>query len=50
MARKKLKDVFKKFDLFGKEIRFRTKANDQLLSHYGSVVTILIYALVLVYA
>ena len=29
MARKKLTDIFKQFDLFGKEIRFRTKANDE---------------------
>ena len=50
MARKKLKDIFKQFDLFGKEIRFRTKSNEEFQSRYGAVLTFLIYSLVIVYA
>ena len=50
MSRKKLKNLFKSFDLFGKEIRFRTKANEEFQSCYGAVLTLLIYSLVLVYA
>ena len=50
MARKKLKDVFTSFDLFGKEIRFRTRANDEFQSRYGAVLTVLIYLLVIIYA
>ena len=50
MARKKLKDIFKQFDLFGKEIRFRTKANEEFKSRYGAVLTILIYSVVIIYA
>ena len=38
------------FDLFGKEIRFRTKANEEFQSRYGAVLTFLIYSLVIVYA
>ena len=50
MSRKKSRDLFKQFDLFGKEIRFRRKENEELTSCYGTVLTVLIYFLLIIYA
>ena len=50
MSGKKSRDLFKQFDLFGKEIRFRRKENEELTSCYGTVLTVLIYIVMIVYA
>ena len=50
MARIKFKNALKQFDLFGKEIRFRTNGNEEYQSLYGAVLSILIYFFVFVYA
>ena len=50
MSGKKSRDLFKQFDLFGKEIRFRRKENEELTSCYGTVLTVLIYVVMIIYA
>ena len=50
MRRRKLKDLFKSLNLFSKEVRFRTKANEEYKSCFGAVLTLFITSLVFIYA
>ena len=46
----RLKNTFKKVDAFGERLDFNVNGRSRFNTGLGSIVTILIYALVLVYA